>query len=482
MSWIWSLSWLVGCADDRCAVVPEGPADPITYLGIYDGPFFSELQDVHVVGDLAWFCTGVKGLNAYDVSDPRAMTEVGSIGFREGNERQPRCQHLDVSDDGWVYASALGADHQPTTFLSVADARQPELLHEEAAYVLTETVAAPTVDGDRLWLAAHDDGVLLYDRDGPLLVRVGHVTEGLHNAWRVLVHDGLAYVADGEAGLAVVDVAAMAVVASVSTGGGAAKDLVLHDGYLLVAAGAAGLAVIDVDEPLQPQVVALVDTPGSAVAVDVDERGVALVSDWAELRAFDVTDPRQPQPLGHEPLFGGADGTTRSLGVAAAPGGVFVSGNWRGLQAYGVHPERRAPDLQVDPPVVHLARTARGETSTALLQLVNGGNAPLTLRGASSSMGRLDVERVSGVLAPGDALRALLTFSPRRDSPFEAVVRFASDDPDTPELCVDVSANPAQLSVGDVVPESTFFGLDGSPLPLSELRGAPVLLAYFATF
>ena len=473
---------LSGCKSAACGLTVGKKAskdDPVEHLSDYAGPSFSELGDIEVDGDIVWFCSGVIGLNAYDAKNPAKMTILDRVAFSAGDDFYPRCQHLALAGNR-VYATNRGDTIQPDSFIAVVDATDPENLIELDALVTEDNYEGITTSGDLLIAAAHEDGLIVLDRH--TLTEIGRVTAGLTNPWQVRVDGDLAYVADGDAGLTIVDLSdpeAPFVVSTIETGG-TAKDLVLWGDTAYVAAGGAGLAVVDLPSSTLTE---LVDTPGSALAVARGKSVDAVyVSDWNDLRVYDVSDRQSPSLVGHEPVLLHADQDSRTLGVGAGPGDVFFSGNWTALGSYRYHPDKIAPDLDLSPGQIFLARTEGGDTTKALVTVTNSGGKPLKLEGANAHGKDLEVDLDPTTLAPGEALNFSVTFAPRRGHTLDGWINLHSNDADEPNKCIPVMANHDGLGVGDAILDATFLSLDGQPYNTTDLRGKVVLLAYFATF
>ena len=118
------------------------------------------------------------------------------------------------------------------------------------------------------------------------------------------VVDGLAYVADGHAGLRVIDVSDPSnpvEVGALDTGN--ARGVAVADGLAYVADGASGLRVIDISHPTSPVEIGALDTAGDARDVEV-VGSLAYVADsssssrWGSLRIIDISNPTAPAEIG----------------------------------------------------------------------------------------------------------------------------------------------------------------------------------------
>ena len=141
-----------------------------------------------------------------------------------------------------------------------------------------------------------------------------------------------AYVADGEAGLQVIDVSDPqnpAIVGSVDTPG-SARGVVVIDQIAYVADGSSGLQVIDVNDPQNPAIVGSVDTPNWAIGVSVIGQTAYVADGLSGLQAIDVSVPQSPAIVGSVDTPGYADE------VFAMDQTAYVADGLSGLQIIDV--------------------------------------------------------------------------------------------------------------------------------------------------
>jgi hypothetical protein len=111
----------------------------------------------------------------------------------------------------------------------------------------------------------------------------------------IVVTNGLAYLAEGNSGLGIVNVSSPAVpmlITNLDTPG-YASALFVSEGLVYVADGSAGLQIINVTNPAAPFLVSSYDTPGDAKGVVV-RSNLAFVADSTGLAIIDVTNPSSP--------------------------------------------------------------------------------------------------------------------------------------------------------------------------------------------
>ena len=183
--------------------------------------------------------------------------------------------------------------------------------------------------------------------DRPSLVIVGSVdTPG--KAYDVAVAGSHAYVADGEAGLQVVDIsdpASPRIVGSVDTPG-EAPAVAVAGTHAYVADGEAGLQVMDISDPALPRIVGSVDTPGSASAVDVVGDHAYVADSGYGLQVVDISNPNAAA------IVGSVDTPGTAAGVAVLGSHACVTDWATGLQVVDIsNPASPAIVGNVDTPL-----------------------------------------------------------------------------------------------------------------------------------
>jgi len=113
----------------------------------------------------------------------------------------------------------------------------------------------------------------------------------------VLAEDGTVYVADGTAGLVVLNIDASNKLQRIGdwklTGGGKAYSLAKKDNYLFMASRTEGVHVLDISTPASPEYVTTIITPSDASYVLLDGNTLYIGAS-ADFIAYDVSDPNSP--------------------------------------------------------------------------------------------------------------------------------------------------------------------------------------------
>lgn len=197
-------------------------------------------RGIAALPDHALVAAGEAALRLFDVSSPEAPDEVAN--------HPPSGARAIALAGGFA---VVGAD-QSLALVDVADL--PSLRGSGSADTAGSVVAVAVGDDELIAAAEGEDGVELFtidDSDHLEVVTAAPIATG-DRALGVAFQAGLLYVADGDAGLNVVDVtdaaSPAAVLAVALPEGSAAARAVLVDGaWALVAAGATGLHVVHLE-------------------------------------------------------------------------------------------------------------------------------------------------------------------------------------------------------------------------------------------
>ncbi len=276
-----------------------------------------------VAGNLA-FVAGTAAVHVLDLGDPTKPVTLSQV-------RPALATVTGVAASGtrlWLAAGEAGL-----WVYDVADPMAPRLV--AARPDLTQVRDAVAV-GDRLYVAAGSGGLWVLDladrgRPRPL----GWLA--LPDAQAIVVQAPLAYVACGRAGVFVVDVGnpAHPVARSLFKVPDEATDLVVAGGMAYVAGGRSGLRITDVRDPAQPRFVNAVEDLGDEPMALALADHLFIAARRAGLRIFSLADPAAPLALARY------DTPDDAMALAAGEGRVYVGYAPGGLRAFDVHDPTR---------------------------------------------------------------------------------------------------------------------------------------------
>lgn len=160
---------------------------------------------------------------------------------------------------------------------------------------LPGTAADLLLAGNRLWVAAGDEGLLVYRVDDPFAPEILAHAPTAGGARAVAVAGHRACVAEGLAGLEIFDVEDPA--SPIPRGRldtpGEACDVEVVGTIAYVADTARGIAVVDVSDPAAPSLVTTVEAGATVSGLDV-AGNVLLAAEFYRLAVLDITTPASP--------------------------------------------------------------------------------------------------------------------------------------------------------------------------------------------
>ncbi|UCE58483.1 MAG: hypothetical protein JSU63_13690 [Phycisphaerales bacterium] len=256
-------------------------------------------EGIDVRGNTAVVALGVTGVQVLDVSDPANPTVTALIdtpGF--------------ANDVGFVHDTDLVVVADGLEGVQVIELGDtPAIIGHLPTSAAARDIRA--VIPEAILVAADTAGLLVVDVSEPGSPSLVDQVLTTGTAYGVEVFGDYAYVADGDAGMHVVDISSLAsgsavplqIVGSVDTPGFAHSPAVIDFDTVLLADDAAGLQILDVTDPTAPAIDQTVTTTDRAVDV-VLWRDVAFVSDClGGVQVIDVPaaldgDPGTPAIIG----------------------------------------------------------------------------------------------------------------------------------------------------------------------------------------
>lgn len=143
-------------------------------------------------------------------------------------------------------------------------------------------------------------------------------------AYRVAVHAGVAYVANGSAGLWVIDVqdpTSPQQLTQVTLGNNDARDVALSGDWAVIANGIYGIAVVDISDPNSASLRGRLDLAGEAQGLAVQGQYAYVAAGLAGLIVVDLSNSTAPSPIASLAL----DGNTRDLALDSVLHRVVVA-------------------------------------------------------------------------------------------------------------------------------------------------------------
>ena len=440
---------------EGCTAGTAGPTALTMLAQVRDEEITSghlDIVDMIDAGGLV-YGAGLGGLIPVSVVDPAQPRVL----FHDPTVRN-RYTHIELLSKGLVAAV------HPDRGLDIYDVSYPELP------VVIGGVDATGWDGlafvaPYLYVGAGDGTLVTLDLTDPTAPVVVGVAPGLGTPWEIEpAADGVLYVADHALGLVPVDISdpTAPLVGVPFPLGGSPYDVAVEGDLLYVALGSEGVAIVDGSDPTAPSLVSTFPTSSTAIQVDVDG-GWVVVADRVGITIVDAHAPAAPTP------FTRVDTDQYAMAAAIRGRTVFV-GDWEWFETWSLDTDviASAADL--------LTASATRSDGLATFRVTNRGAGSLSLDGATASDGTSTVWTDRRRLAPGEEGEIRVWGG---SGAVEVCVQ--TNDPRQPTLSLSVDDGGVP-PVGIVAPDFTLSDTLGVSHTLSDERGRPVFIGFFATW
>jgi hypothetical protein len=217
------------------------PTDPVQ-VGEFEGS--GETMDVQVEGDIAYVADWTQGVYILNVSDPTNPEELGHYQIYGA------CTQLYVSNE-LIYAIDHRNDNTGLKVLNASDPEHPFLI--ESYMPTDEDLWNPIVVGDYIYTGNHGGGggeLQILDTSDPTNIsRIGVFDNGC-SINTVFVTDGIAYTADYDSGLFLIDIRDPYNPTYITTleGHSSGRDVVVVDDLVFLTKDGGGLTIIQVNQ------------------------------------------------------------------------------------------------------------------------------------------------------------------------------------------------------------------------------------------
>jgi hypothetical protein len=447
-------------------------ADNTPAFGIVRPPGLVHMLDIELAGDRA-YVVGTGGLWIVDVKNPASPSLLGTYVTTGGEGR----------GGPQIYGAAMNGNvvycFERTNGVEIIDVTDPGRPTSVGARYLRDNSYSyehGVVSGNLLYLAAHDHGVEILDVSNPrMLIHRAVVQTG--NAFDLAINGDYLFVADGAAGLSVVDVSdplAPKLLATKPTSN-LAQDIVLDDQYAFVAVGSSGMDVFDINTPAAPKFVTNYYVDGFTNHLNISN-GRAFLANWETVEIVDISNPAQPDLVATQHAF------QRAMAIATA-GDYFYVGDWSALRPYRFD-NIPAPDVNADPLEMNFGTVAVGGAQVQNLTIENLGKAPLVISSISATGAGFSVASATFTLNRFERREIPVTYRPTSTNRVSGFINIVSNDPDEGQKIVPLTGGNNTIGVGDAPPDFTLQDLKGASYHLLDFIGQRkiIVLAFYASW
>lgn len=326
-------------------------------------------------------------------------------------------------------------------------------------------------DNNLLAVAAHEDGVLLYDISDPqdLELRSTIISE---NAWGVRLKDGYAYIAD-ELIVKIYDISNSSdpvFINQVETSN-AIKDIALSESFMYVALGSDGVDIYDLTNPESPIFLDNYNTNTLANRISPFENKLA-VSDWDDVDVLEW-DGNSLNRVGYK------NTGNRTMAIATKDNYIY-SAEWASVQAFEFGPVS-GPDIDLNTLELNYPYVNDGESYSLSVEVINNGGSTLNIVDDYVTNSHFEIVNHLNDLEPNQSQTVEIIYN-ASDLNSAGVYRIYTNDPDQSMVMCETNGNIDGANIGE---PATDFELDyiangeGS-FRLSDHLGKVVVIAFFA--
>ncbi len=268
-------------------------------LADQSSPFISlskqRSESLTAMNNLLFVAQGRGGVEVFDISSPGKPSFVTYWPGLQGWRLAAGGQHVVVAK------GAFGID-----FVNVSDIYHPEIMDSiKGIHPLDVEMA-----GDTVYVVSKNDGLLIYQvTEGERLKRVGQLTtpfpmNQFDLSIALQVKDGIAYIANGRAGLLIVDVTDPVepkILSSIDIPG-VCKELKIVGKRVYAVSHRGGVSVVDVQDPENPMVLNTFSVPGLSRGIEIvdsliyvahNTMGVTIIPTPVVVDTVDVVSGRE---------------------------------------------------------------------------------------------------------------------------------------------------------------------------------------------
>ena len=433
-----------------------------------------ELMDVEIINDLMIIPGNLDGYDFYDISNPLNPTLITNFEVPMGNRSLPG---IWITARDTVAFFTCRTKQEGSAIVNFSDPYNPE--HIGSLSIDDADIQNPSFEGSDIYgnyfaVAAHEDGILLYDISDPLNPNF-LMKSVCENAWTVAFIDSNSFaIGNGEYGMILEEFNCSSDSCDQSsfTTGGAIKDIIVKDSLLFIAEGSYGVSVYNISNINQPLYLDHFDTPGLANKISLFDSNKIAVSDWLDVKILEWNGSNL-ELVGYK----STGKRTMSIGVKDS---VIYSAEWQHLQVFSFG-EIEDADLDISSWDIVFPALEVGESDTFELLIENNGQFALGFSTPYINNNDFLILNFPEYIEPGDTSIGEIVYTKSNENA-SGVLQITSNDPDESEIEIPVIGNYEGGIVGVEAPDFTLpIVANGSgDFTLSDYLGKIVVIAFFA--
>jgi len=403
----------------------------------------------------------VQGIEFYDISSGGQLNHIDHFTL----DQNGKANCVEAIDNYAYFTSKNG--------LYVVDISSPSNPQSLGRVDGTNNLILENLDAENhmLAVAAHEDGVLLYDISNPqdLQLRSTIISE---NAWGVRLKDGYAYIAD-ELMVKIYDISNSSdpvFINQIETSN-AIKDIALSQTFMYVALGSDGVDIYDLSNLESPIFLDNYNTNTLANRISPFENKLA-VSDWDDVDILEW-DGNSLNRVGYK------NTGNRTMAIATKDNYIY-SAEWASIQAFEFGPVS-GPDIDLNTLELNYPYVNDGDSYSLSVEVINNGSSTLNIVDDYVTNSHFEIVNQLSDLEPNQSQTVEIIYN-ASDLNSAGAYRIYTNDPDQSMVMCETNGNIDGANIGEpaVDFELDYIANGEGSFRLSDHLGKVVVIAFFA--
>ena len=427
----------------------------------YHDPQANHILDAEIYENTLIISAMVQGIEFYDISSGGQLNHIDH--FTLGQNGKANC--VEAIDNYAYFTSKNG--------LYVVDISSPSNPQNLGRVAGTNNFILENLDAENnmLAVAAHEDGVLLYDISNPQDLQL-RSTINSDNAWCVRLKDGYAYIAD-ELVVKIYDISNNSdpvFINQIETSN-AIKDIALTQSFMYVALGSDGVDIYDLSNLENPIFLDNYNTNTLAHRISAFENKLA-VSDWDDVDVLEW-DGNSLNRVGYK------NTGNRTMAIATKDNYIY-SAEWASVQAFEFGPVS-GPDIDLNTLELNYPYVNAGASYSLSVEVINNGSSTLNIVDDYVTNSHFEIVDHLNDLEPNQSQTVEIIYN-ASDLNSAGVYRIYTNDPDQSMVMCETNGNIDGANIGEpaVDFELDYIANGEGSFRLSHHLGKVVVIAFFA--
>jgi len=427
----------------------------------YHDPQANHILDAEIYENTLIISAMVQGIEFYDISGGGQLNHIDH--FTLGQNGKANC--VEAIDNYAYFTSKNG--------LYVVDISSPSNPQNLGRVGGTNNFILENLDADNnmLAVAAHEDGVLLYDISDPQDLQL-RSTINSENAWAVRLKEGYAYIAD-ELIVKIYDISNSSdpvFINQIQTSN-AIKDIALTQSFMYVALGSDGVDIYDLYNLESPIFLDNYNTNTLANRISPFENKLA-VSDWDDVDVLEW-DGNFLNRVGYK------NTGNRTMAIATKDNYIY-SAEWASIQAFEFGPVS-GPDIDLNTLELNYPYVNDGDSYSLSVEVINNGSSTLNIVDDYVTNSHFEIVNQLNDLEPNQSQTVEIIYN-ASDLNSAGAYRIYTNDPDQSMVMCETNGNIDGANIGEpaIDFELDYIANGEGSFRLSDHLGKVVVIAFFA--